>query len=73
MSPNKRSILKSFKKFKFGINSDYKLPHGWDGNTSKRIVDVIKKLYKGEEKNEGWNYWKRFCWQCCAVWVFSQY
>lgn len=50
VSPNKRSILKSFKKFKFDINSDYKLPHGWDGNTSKRIVDVIKKLYKGAEK-----------------------
>ena len=44
VNPNKISIIKSFKKFKYDINSSYKLPDGWDGNTSKRIVDIIKKL-----------------------------
>jgi len=44
VSPDKISILKSFKKFKYDINFSYKLPNGWDGNTSKRIVDIIKKL-----------------------------
>jgi UDP-N-acetylglucosamine 2-epimerase (non-hydrolysing) len=48
VSPDKISILKSFKKFKYDINSSYKLPYGWDGNTSKRIVDIIKELYIGE-------------------------
>ena len=43
-NPNKISIIKSFKEFKYDINSNYKLPKGWDGNTSKRIIDVIKKL-----------------------------
>jgi UDP-N-acetylglucosamine 2-epimerase (non-hydrolysing) len=44
VNPNKISIIKSFKKFKYDINSNYKLPDGWDGNTSKRIIDIIKEL-----------------------------
>jgi UDP-N-acetylglucosamine 2-epimerase (non-hydrolysing) len=44
VKPNKQGIIKSFKKFRYDINLDYKLPDGWDGHTSKRIIDIIKKL-----------------------------
>jgi len=44
VSPDKVNIIKSFEKFKYNINSKYQLPEGWDGKTSKKIVDIIKKL-----------------------------
>ena len=37
------NILNSFKKFKFDINSSYKLPKGWDGKTAQRIVEILNQ------------------------------
>ena len=39
--PEKDNILNMFKKFNFDINSSYKLPEGWDGKTSQRIVKIL--------------------------------
>ena len=33
-----------FKKYRFNVNSDYKLPYGWDGKTSHRILKIIDKV-----------------------------
>lgn len=41
--PKKDNILNSFKKFKYDINSSYKLPKGWDGKTSQRIVEILNQ------------------------------
>jgi len=43
VSPEKEIILKLFKKFKFDINSRYKLPDGWDGITAERIVKILNE------------------------------
>ena len=40
---NKKNIVKIFKKNKVSIKSRYKLPHLWDGNTSKRILEILSK------------------------------
>ena len=39
--PEKDNILNMFNKFKFDINSLYKLPEGWDGKTSQKIVKIL--------------------------------
>jgi len=41
---NKKSIVNSFKKNKYSINPDYKLPYRWDGKTSKRIVKILNDI-----------------------------
>ena len=41
---NKKSIVNSFKKNKYSINSGYKLPYRWDGKTSKRIVEILNDI-----------------------------
>lgn len=46
ISPEKINIINSFKKFKFDINSSYKLPEGWDGNTSQRILKILNERLK---------------------------
>ena len=40
--PEENNIFKSFKKFKFDLNSAYELPEGWDGKTAQRIVKILK-------------------------------
>ena len=42
--PNKKNILDVFNTHKFTINSNYQLPFGWDGNTSKRIIDILDRI-----------------------------
>ena len=37
---NKNKILQIFKKNKFNINSNYKLPEKWDGKSSQRIAKI---------------------------------
>tara|TARA_B100000965_G_scaffold138450_1_gene115257 strand:- start:4554 stop:5621 length:1068 start_codon:yes stop_codon:yes gene_type:complete len=44
VKPDKKNIIKSFKKFKYDINLNYQLPDGWDGHTSRSIINIIKKL-----------------------------
>ena len=34
-------IINTFKKFKFDINSGYKLPAGWDGKTAQSIIKIL--------------------------------
>ncbi len=41
--PSKENILSVFNKYKFDINSSYKLPNGWDGTTSQRIVKILNE------------------------------
>ena len=41
--PKKENIFNMFKKFKFDINSSYKLPEGWDGKTAQRIVKILNE------------------------------
>jgi len=41
--PKKENIFNMFKKFKFDINSSYKLPEGWDGKTAQRIVKIFNE------------------------------
>ena len=41
---DKKSIVNSFKKNKYSINSGYKLPYRWDGRTSKRIVEILNDI-----------------------------
>jgi len=42
-SPKKENIFNTFKKFKFDINSSYKLPQGWDGKTAQRILKILNE------------------------------
>ena len=42
-SPKKENIFNTFKKFKFDINSSYKLPEGWDGKTAQRILKILNE------------------------------
>ncbi|SVC77982.1 uncharacterized protein METZ01_LOCUS330836, partial [marine metagenome] len=42
--PNKKNILDVFNTHKFNINLNYQLPFGWDGNTSKRIIDILDRI-----------------------------
>ena len=39
--PEKGNIYATFKKNKFKINKNYKLPNGWDGKASKRIINKL--------------------------------
>ena len=41
---NKEKILSVFKEKKFSIRESYKIPKGWDGYASKRIIEIIKKI-----------------------------
>ncbi len=41
--PEKINIINSFKEFKFDISLSYKLPEGWDGNASQRILKILNK------------------------------
>lgn len=41
--PKNENIFNMFKKFKFDINSSYKLPKGWDGKTAQRIVKILNE------------------------------
>lgn len=41
---NKNKILQIFKKNKFNINSNYKLPEKWDGKSSQRIAKIIERI-----------------------------
>ena len=41
----KNEILKSFKENQFIINPNYKIPYGWDGKASNRILDILDKLF----------------------------
>lgn len=41
--PKKENIFNMFKKFKYDINSSYKLPEGWDGKTAKKIVKILNE------------------------------
>ena len=38
-----KGIVDSFVKNKFELNRNYTIPKFWDGLSSKRIVDIIKK------------------------------
>ena len=40
---SKKNILNIFRKNKYYINSDYKLPRRWDGMSSERIVKILKE------------------------------
>ncbi len=44
VNPKKENIISMFKKYRFNVNSDYKLPDGWDGKTSHRILKIIDKV-----------------------------
>ncbi len=44
VKPKKENIISMFKKYRFNVNSDYKLPDGWDGKTSQRILKIIDKV-----------------------------
>jgi len=41
--PERENIFNTFTKFKFDINSSYKLPEGWDGKTAQRIVKILNE------------------------------
>lgn len=41
--PEKTNILNMFKEHKFDINSNYKLPEGWDGKTAQKIVKILNE------------------------------
>ena len=41
---NKNKILQIFKKNKFNINSNYKLPEKWDGKSSQRIAKILERI-----------------------------
>jgi len=41
---NKNKILQLFKKNKFNINSNYKLPEKWDGKSSQKIAEILEKI-----------------------------
>jgi len=46
VSPTKINIINTFEKFKFDINSNYKLPAKWDGQTAQRIAKILQKELK---------------------------
>ena len=41
---NKKKILSVFKEKKFSIKGSYKVPDGWDGYASNRIIEILKKI-----------------------------
>lgn len=41
---NKDKILNTFLKYKFNINKNYSIPNGWDGSTSKRIINILTRI-----------------------------
>ena len=42
---NKQSnILDTFTKYKFKVNDNYKIPHGWDGLAASRIINTLKQI-----------------------------
>jgi UDP-N-acetylglucosamine 2-epimerase (non-hydrolysing) len=41
---NKKTIINSFSKNKFSVGRNYKLPLNWDGKSSQRIVEILKKI-----------------------------
>ena len=44
VDPKKENIINMYKKYRFNVNSNYKLPKGWDGKTSHRILKIIDKV-----------------------------
>ena len=40
----KENILATFSEKKYSILNSYKVPEGWDGKASYRIIDILEKL-----------------------------